>query len=825
MLKGIDNKDNLDTYITNQYSYLVDKSNVLSFDEIQSLQNQFIDSPPQDIPFQLADETYWISLIVSNNSKKREAIALYADNSLLSSLDIYQKNYDDSFTINELAKNSTTKKKLDKVYLHTRFSLNSGASQHFYIKIKTEGPPNVPLMALTVDSFEKRVLYAQLVYGAFIGVILLIALYNVVLFIGIKDKVYLVYIGYLLSAFFVLASLTGFGYLIFPGNIQTIINNYIIFFHYILTIFLLLFALLFLRYDQTSKRIFNLGRLICVILFALSIYSLSIDLITQAKIFFSLQPVIVLFALFIVGKRVKTDFSWARFYLLSWIPLLVGAVIQPLVLLNYLDYSFLTSNAFLFGIMIEITLMAFALAERMKRNEQDRINDIAYHVASGLPRKSNIERVITQLISSQHPDFSVLFIKPQNIEQVTLYIDDTMNTDLFKYLFKRLSSLVNFNDAVLSLTDKNEKLCFINNNGFALIVNNKKNMQSLSTLIDSIQQIISENFKLGQLQLPLSGVIGIANFPEHGNQSHQLLNHAQLGINQAELSNSKWAEYQKDASDKESYLLTLTAQLKTALEQDQLEIYHQPQIDLKTLRVCSSECLLRWRNGSDGFIPPATFVPLAEDMGLINQLTLWVIKKALEQQLMLSDEYGYKHMVSINISGKDLSSDSFFTSVLDIIEQSGISADKIVFELTESASFANNKHALELIDKLTELGITISIDDFGTGYSSMSQISNLPFQELKVDRQFVENVCQDKKRKIIAESTVKMAKGLGLEVVAEGINSQEDENTLRQFGCDIGQGFYYAKPMPIEDYIKWLGRLANGRIAPSIVGEFIPADK
>ena len=125
------------------------------------------------------------------------------------------------------------------------------------------------------------------------------------------------------------------------------------------------------------------------------------------------------------------------------------------------------------------------------------------------------------------------------------------------------------------------------------------------------------------------------------------------------------------------------------------------------------------------------------------------------------------------------------------------------------------------------LGFTISIDDFGTGYSSMAQVSHLPFQELKVDRQFVENVNDDKKRKTIAEATVKMAKGLGLEVVAEGINSQEDEDTLRSFGCDIGQGYYYAKPMPIEDYLDWLALQNNGRTQKRVDldGEFIPAEK
>ena len=154
-----------------------------------------------------------------------------------------------------------------------------------------------------------------------------------------------------------------------------------------------------------------------------------------------------------------------------------------------------------------------------------------------------------------------------------------------------------------------------------------------------------------------------------------------------------------------------------------------------------------------------------------------------------------------------------------------IKAEKIIFELTESISFVQNGNAIQTIEKLIELGITISIDDFGTGYSSMSQISHLPFQELKIDREFVENVCSDNKRKVIAETAVKMAKGLGLEVVAEGINSALDEETLRSFGCDIGQGYYYAKPMSYNNYLLWLKNLSNGQIPASLEGEFIPANK
>lgn len=815
------NDDRLSPNIHTNYSYLVDKKSEYSLENYQAFKEQLIPSRSNKIPFELSDYTYWIQIDVENLSYRSEDLVLYADNNLLDTFEIYTINARDKFEPMALE----GEKRFSRLYPHTLFSLTQDSDISLLLKIQTQGPPNVPLIVMSESNFTKHTLYAQVVYGAFIGIVLLMSLYNFVLYFAIKDKVYLIYIGYLLSAFLVLSSLTGFGNLLFSENIQNVIDKYLLFIDYYLVIFLLYFTLFFLRYDQQNNKSYKLGLLLSGLLLITSFASLSLSIIDQTKLFFSIQPVFYIYAMFLIGRRIRSDFSWAKYYVLSWCPLLVGAAIQPLVLLNYLDYSFITRNAFLFAIMLEITLMAFALAERMRRNEKERLTHIAYHISSGLPRKSNLESKINELCLQGGKSFNVIVIKPEHIEQVILYIDDEENTLLFRRLAQKLSALFEYNDAILPLTDKQEKIAFINNNSFAIILDNHKNQQKIETLIGSIQKIVLDNFRIKDIDLPLTALVGIASYPEHGSKSHQLINHAMMALPQAELSSNKWSIYTSSSSDQANYLLQLTSDLKAALASDQLAIYHQPQIDLKTQRVCSSECLIRWIHPEEGFIPPTVFIPLAEDLGLINQLTYWVIRQSLSQQCFLINELGYNHMVSINISGKDISSKAFLPNVLPIIEESNVPAEKIIFELTESASLTDNEHAMYVIEQLTELGITISIDDFGTGYSSMSQVNHLPFQELKVDREFVENINHDPKRLIIAESTVKMAKGLGLEVVAEGINSQEDEHTLRLFGCDIGQGYYYAKPMQFEDYQQWLEKLNHGRIPAPVEGMFIPKDK
>jgi EAL domain-containing protein (putative c-di-GMP-specific phosphodiesterase class I)/GGDEF domain-containing protein len=815
--------------VRSEFSYYVDHKNNL---DIQTLINSkesksvFIPSLANDIPYDLGHQSYWVKVNVTNNSTETQNLVLHADNSMLEFFDVYKVNHILKVAPLITQQKSTIKQDtLLDVFPHIGFDLHKKSTIQLIVHVKSNGPPNVPLNIYNKDNFEKRIDYAQIVYGIFIGMILLMAAYNFVLYFAIKDKVYLVYIGYLLSSFIVLAGLTGYGYLIFSKQIQYIIHEYLLFINFLLVLFLLLFSLYFLRYDQVKNLTYKIGITSSITLILIATYSLSLNQITQTKLFFSIQPAFYLFSMFIIFSRLSKDFSWARFYFISWIPFLAGAAIQPLVLLNYVDSTFLTRNAFLFAIMIEVTFMAFALAERMRRNDQDRLHGISYHDLNDLPRKSMLESSMNELKISGQNNFTLLIIKPEHIEQISLYIDDKANAALFKRLSQRLSSLFIHNDAIVSLSPKKEKICFLENNCLAIIVKKNKNQQELSILVKSIQQLISETFQINELKLPLSAVIGAANYPEHGDANYLLINHALIAASDAQLLYGRWAYYQSEKSDQTSHLLKLAADLKEAIEQDTLEIYHQPQIDLKTLRVCSSECLIRWNHKSEGFISPVVFIPLAEDLGLINQLTLWVIKRSLIQhkQILINNN----HMVSINISGKDIAYEHFFNNALTIIEESEIPAEKIILELTESASISHNQQSLDLIQKLSDLGFTISIDDFGTGYSSMAQVSHLPFQELKVDRQFVENVNDDKKRKTIAEATVKMAKGLGLEVVAEGINSQEDEDTLRSFGCDIGQGYYYAKPMPIEDYLDWLALQNNGRTQKRVDldGEFIPAEK
>ena len=805
------------------FSYLIDDSSKLSVDDIINTPEQFTRSLSNKIPYELGKNVYWVKVTIVNKLATKKRLVLHADTPIITKFDAYVVENNNIFE----QLNSDLSTPIQKTFPNIPLTLPANSTKVILLALQSYGLTNIPLSVYDVADFDNRVQLSLGIYGSFIGVIMIMCVYNLVLFAAIKDNVYLVYIGYLLSSFFVLATINGFGHYIFPTNIQTWVNQNTLLFHHCVALFLVSFAMIFLRYHVSRGILYTLGKSLCIAIIALYFIDINFSETIQARVFFLLQALVYFYCIYLLFNRLKEDYSWAKFYFISWIPLTIGATIQPLMLFNIIDNSFFARNAFLLGVMVEICFMALALAERMRRNEQDQLHHLCYHSQTGLPRQLNLENKIKHLTTTitSNQDLIIIVLKPEHIEKIKHYVDDEHLLQLFKNINNKLSVLFKHNDAVIPLTINDEKLCYINGKCLGYMVDISKLSIPIESFIQSVQQVITETYNIKGLTLSLTGVMGIAHYPNHGLTSRDLVKHALVAINEADNTPEKWAVYHTNTTDKSTFLLELASDIQEALKHNIFEIHHQPQIDLKTSKVCGSECLIRWNHPTKGYIPPGIFIPVAEDMGLINLITLWVIKQSLYQHLTIMQNKEYNHMVSINISGIDIISKNFYKQAIDLINESGVPSEKIIFEITESANIAKNEHAVNVIEKLTDFGITVSIDDFGTGYSSLANLDKLPFQELKIDKQFVENVHLETKRKIITETTVKMAKGVGLEVVAEGIASKLDEETLTAYGCDIGQGYYYSEAMPIQEYLEWLSIQQNGKTPINFYGEYLPVEK
>ncbi len=309
------------------------------------------------------------------------------------------------------------------------------------------------------------------------------------------------------------------------------------------------------------------------------------------------------------------------------------------------------------------------------------------------------------------------------------------------------------------------------------------------------QTIVAEGHRLS-----VGISVGIVLCPQHGNDSNDLLQRADVAMYHAKNNRDGYIFYQKELDKHALHNLTLEAELKQVIDSNGLELFYQPKVSLTSNKVVSVEALVRWIHPEQGFIPPDQFIPIAEKTGLIHALTCLVLKKALEQCATWHQE-GRMMGVAVNLSALSLRDTGLVRLVEEALSCSGVAAEWLTLELTESAIMADPERALESLQQLNAMGISLSIDDFGTGYSSLAYLKRLPVDELKIDRSFVMEM--DKNDEAIVRSTIDLAHNMGLKVIAEGIETKEVMDKLRGWGCDQGQGYFICRPLAVDDLTQW----------------------
>jgi len=303
--------------------------------------------------------------------------------------------------------------------------------------------------------------------------------------------------------------------------------------------------------------------------------------------------------------------------------------------------------------------------------------------------------------------------------------------------------------------------------------------------------------------LSVGASLGIASFPDHGQTPHALLQRADVAMYVAKRNNLGFSVYDPTTDQHSLRQLAISSELKDAIEKNQLVLYYQPKIDLKTDLLSGIEALVRWKHPKHGLLSPDEFIPLAEQSGLIKPLTIWVLHHALaECQRYINS--GHDIRVSINLSMSNLTDVNFADEIIDILKQYDVSAGRLKLEITETALMDDPNAVIKALNRLNAMGLRISIDDFGIGYSSLTYLQQLPVNELKIDKSFGLSLVNDSNSVVIVRSTIDLAHKLGLRVVAEGVESQETLELLQQLGCDAVQGFYLGRPMPMQDMLEWV---------------------
>jgi diguanylate cyclase (GGDEF)-like protein len=317
-----------------------------------------------------------------------------------------------------------------------------------------------------------------------------------------------------------------------------------------------------------------------------------------------------------------------------------------------------------------------------------------------------------------------------------------------------------------------------------------------------IEQALEQPLAMGGHKVDMGAGIGIACWPQHADDHDTLLVRAEMAMYAAKRRSNGPVAYDPAIDATSAQTLTLISELRQAVDRGELRLYLQPKLALDDRAVVGAEALVRWQHPLRGLVPPAQFIPFAEQTGFIRILTMWVFEEAARHWQALAEE-GLQLRLSVNLSTRDLLDLDLPQKFAALLARHGVPAAGFCLEITESAIMDDPQRALATLDALSAMGFKLSIDDFGTGYSSLAYLKRLPVDELKIDQSFVRNMQSDRDDEMIVRSTIDLAHNLGIMVVAEGVETAAAWNLLRELKCDQAQGYHMGRPMPVGEFSAW----------------------
>lgn len=431
--------------------------------------------------------------------------------------------------------------------------------------------------------------------------------------------------------------------------------------------------------------------------------------------------------------------------------------------------------------------MQHGIAER----ERQLAHNALHEPHSGLPNRTLLEERINSAIAAERP-LGVLLIGVANFSEWLSARSGDAEQQLAQALAQQLLELRRPGLSVARLLDDR----------FAVLLE-EASAAELITLADQCQQRLSQLRDWQGEALGLQVHIGVASYPQDAHSSEALLHCALAALHEAQMHHEPVQVYEQAKDAARQRQIILVRDLRQAAERGELQLHYQPKLNLRDGQIRQAEALLRWQHAELGWVSPGEFIPLAERTGSIAALTRWVIEAAVAQIAQWHAQ-GLVMQVSVNVSAADLAAFDVCQVVEQALSRHQLAAQQLVLEITESAVMQDQQHALAVLQALRELGVGLSVDDFGTGYSSLAQLRQLPVQELKIDQTFIRQLGPEGDDAVIVRSTIEMSHRLGLKVVAEGIESALVLELLRDWGCDVAQGYYISRPVPASALQAWL---------------------
>lgn len=414
-----------------------------------------------------------------------------------------------------------------------------------------------------------------------------------------------------------------------------------------------------------------------------------------------------------------------------------------------------------------------------------------YDELTGLHNREMFQKEITKLIENKENNnkFAIVYMDIDNFKYINESLGHQAGDMFLKFIGENLLREIKQPNLVARL----------GGDEFVIIFNDIECKDLLLKKIETLRKNIDRTWCIYNYEFFISISIGIAIFPDNGNNINSLFKNAELAMYAAKKEGKDTVLFYKDVFQKNNLRhIELAYKLQTSIDNDEFVLFYQPQYNLLSEKIEGMEVLIRWKHPVDGFISPGEFIPLAEDTGQIYKLERIIFQKALQMKKKW-EEQGFNNVsMSINLSSKTLTSDINFKELERLIKMYKVDYSKVTLEITETAIISNVDLVIERLNRLRKRGLKIALDDFGTGYSSLTYLKKLPIDIIKLDRSFIKSISENKKDALIIKFLLLLANDLEYKVVAEGIETKEHLHILREYQCEYGQGFLLSEPLPEE---------------------------
>lgn len=457
----------------------------------------------------------------------------------------------------------------------------------------------------------------------------------------------------------------------------------------------------------------------------------------------------------------------------------------------------------------EIGTLASALNEMVESLEErsHRIQHLAYHDhLTNIPNRLFFTEILEQWIETSRSHkgrFALLFMDLDGFKKVNDTYGHEVGDELICHVSARVQNTIsnefqgleNLSKPVIARLGGDEFVCLVETH----------NPTDAAPLARAIIDSIARPYRIRGFDIYISSSIGIATFPEDGNSASNLMKRADIAMYSAKNAGKQDYHFFSREMDKHAHdKVTLENELRHGIQNKEMELWFQPIINLATNQVAAAEVLIRWKNPKRGFVPPDAFIPIAEETGLIIPLGQWVLEQACQQiqewQNILPEDF---HL-TVNVSAIQIKQRTLVSSIEKVIQDSNIERHQLHVEVTETALIEDEQSALSVLGALKKQGVEVWLDDFGTGYSSLSHLKKFPVTGIKIDRSFVSDIDKDADDRVLTNAMIAMAGAIGLNVIAEGIETENQLSLLREQSCSLGQGYLFSRPLPAAQFSNYI---------------------